>query len=226
MRFKWQLVPKRLFLLIVDVEHKLFWEGILQVQFLVHYGRLVHLQSSARHAVSNKVFRCWFQNVDESDSVGDFHLDGEDAIHCRIWWFSQHNCLRALFNGQITRISPKITAVIGWYADALQLCLVFPEKWQSLIGIERDWVAGLGLANFDEQLGGIGKHVLRRDFDDSCKLADTLVFQGLQVGVESEHAKRFFCLKHEIGTADRSPEGSNSGSALWQPRLELELGVG
>jgi hypothetical protein len=58
MRFKWQLVPKRLFLLIVDVEHKLFWEGILQVQFLVHYGRLVHLQSSARHAVSNKVFRC------------------------------------------------------------------------------------------------------------------------------------------------------------------------
>lgn len=84
MRFKWQLVPKCLFLLILDVEHKLFREGILQVQFLVHYGRLVHLQSSARHAVSNQIFRRRLQNVDECDSIGYFHLDGKNAIHCRI----------------------------------------------------------------------------------------------------------------------------------------------
>lgn len=173
-----QLIAKGLFFLETDVEDELLREGMLVIQMFVHDGRLVDLESGGRYAILEGVLWRRLDDVDEGNSICDLYLNRNDSVLGRVRHLPQHYGLSALLDGKIARPPPEVHLIVQGQLYQFWLVFVLPEKWHSIVRLQRNGVAGLHLAYLYQELGCVGQHVQRSDLDDSSELVDMLVFNG------------------------------------------------
>ena len=150
--------------------------------------------------------------MDEDDSAGCFDLYGKYSVFGRIWTFSKHDCLCALFNSNRARVSPQLFAIVRRYFDLFGLVFILPKKWNSLIRFKIYAVARLNLANFKHVFRSIREYKERSYLDYPLELIQMFVIESTQIGIWRERAFGTSIFLYKIILSKCS--ANNSGSRI------------